>query len=190
MELSRMQYDQQDQQTTPQRRHFGVEEGIFILMVVLSLLGIVVTDFSPQDGYGYWLLMVLIFAMLSIFVSWLQAKKSEELEFGEIVKQQGLHWLHTLIIVAAAYLLNKSGQLSEIAASLVILLILALATMLDGFRIGWQFSVLGFFLASCAIIVAYVPAFILACSSLAAVMVIGTLLWGFMLNKRGSAHED
>lgn len=181
---------QDDQQARPanlaRRRYFGVEEAVFILLVLLSLLGIVITDFSPHDGYGYWLLMVFIFAMLSIFVSWLQAKKSEELEFGEIVKQQGLHWLHTLIVVAAAALLNKSGQLTEIAASLVILLILALATLLDGFRIGWQFSVLGFFLAACAIIIAYVQAFILACSGLAILLVCVSLLWGFWLQKQGT----
>lgn len=185
-----MQYDQQDQQPASYRRHFGVEEAVFILLVLLSLLGIVVTDFSPHDGYGYWLLMVFVFAMLSIFVSWLQAKKSEEMDFGEIIKQQGLHWLHTLIIVGAAALLNKSGQLSEIAASLVVLLILALATMLDGFRIGWQFSVLGFFLAACAIIVAYVQAFILACASLATLIVIGTVVWGFWRHKHGTADES
>jgi hypothetical protein len=185
-----MQDDRPDQAATLPQRHFGVEEGIFILLVLLSLLGIVVTDFSPHDGYGYWLIMVFVFAMLSIFVSWLQAKKSEEMDFGEIVRQQGLHWFHTLIVVGAAALLNKSGQLSEIAASLVILLILALATMLDGFRIGWQFSVLGFFLATCAIIIAYVQAFILACVSLAALIVIGTVVWGFWRHNHGSADES
>ncbi|MGZ4957967.1 MAG: hypothetical protein ACXV7J_01835 [Methylomonas sp.] len=185
-----MQHSQQDEQTVPQRRHFGVEEGIFILMVVLSMLGIITTDFSPADGYGYWLLMVLVFAMLAILVSWLQAKKSEELDFGEIIKQQGLHWFHTLVIVGAATLVNHSGQLTEIAANLVILLILALATLLDGFRIGWQFSVLGFFLAGCAIIIAYIDSFIAACASLAAVMVVGTLLWSFWRYRHGTTHEN
>ncbi|QPK62147.1 hypothetical protein IVG45_14935 [Methylomonas sp. LL1] len=179
----------EDEQPLPSRRHFGIEEGVFILLIILSLLGIIITDFSVHDGYGYWLLMVFVFSLLSLFVSWLQAKTREE-DFGQIVKQQGLHWLHTLIIVGAASLLNKSGQLSEIGATLVILLILALSTMLDGARIGWQFSLLGFFLAACAIIVAYVQPFIWACVSLAIVVVIGSFLWGYWASKYRTEDES
>jgi hypothetical protein len=172
-----MQYDQQALHLMPLKRYFSIEETVFILLMILSLVGIVITDFSQHDGYGYWMLMVLVFGMLSIFVSWLQAKNNAN-DIGEIVKEQGLHWMHTLIIVGASSFLNKSGQLTDISASLVILLILALATMLDGMRIGWQFSLLGFFLAACVIIVAYIEAFIWACGGLGLLVVIGALLWG------------
>ncbi|MDD2760226.1 MAG: hypothetical protein PHH11_08015 [Methylomonas sp.] len=157
-------------------RHFGIEQAIFILMLILSLLGIVVTDFSRHDGYGYWLFMVLVFGMLSILVSWLQSKRGE-IEFGDIVKAQATHWLLTFLVVAAAFLVQKSGQLTETSASLVILLLLAMATMLDGSRIGWQFTLIGLFLAACAIIIAYVDAFIWICIGLAFTVVIATFLW-------------
>jgi hypothetical protein len=177
--------DIQDEQSSPRHRHFSIEETIFILMVILSLLGIVITDFSRPDGYGYWMSMVVVFGTLAIFVSWMQAKTSDN-DFGEIVKEQGLHWLHTLIVVGAASLVIKT----EINASLVILLILSLATMLDGMRIGWQFTLLGFFLATCAIIVAYVEHFILACFGLAVLVVIGTFVWGFWLNRQSAEQEN
>ena len=177
-----------EQSSTP-RRYFGIEETVFILLVILSLLGIFITDFSPEDGYGYWLFMVLVFGILSIFVSWLQAKTKEN-DIGDIVKIQSLHWLHTLVIVLAASLLNKSGQLNDMSASLVILLILALTTMLDGIRIGWQFSLLGFFLAACAIIVAYVEQFIWTCTGLAVVVVICTFLRGFWLNSHAVNEQN
>jgi hypothetical protein len=176
-----MQTDQQEFQAWPQKRHFSIEETVFIVMMLLSLLGIVITDFSQHDGYGYWMFMVLVFGILSIFVSWLQAKTRQS-DIREIVRIQSLHWLQTLLIVGASSLLNKSGDISEISASLVILLMLALATMLDGMRIGWQFSLLGFFLAACALIVAYVDAFIWACSALALLVVAATLLWGYWLS--------
>jgi hypothetical protein len=163
----------------PERR-FGLEEAIFITLVVLSLAGIVVTDFSAHDGYGYWLLMVFVFGALSILVSWLQAK-SAEYHFSDNAKEQLMHWLHTLLIVGAAFLLNKSGQLTDISASLVILLILALSTMLDGFRVGWQFSLLGFFLAACAIIIAYVERFIWACTGLGVLVVGASFLWTYWI---------
>lgn len=163
-------------------RHFGLEEAIFILLVILSLTGIGITDFSPHDGYGYWLMMVFVFGALSILVSWLQSKSAEQ-DFADIAKAQAMHWLHTLIIVGAAFLLNKSGQLSEIAASLVILLILALSTVLDGYRIGWQFSLLGFFLAACSLLVAYVEAFMPACIALGVFIVLITLFWTYRIRK-------
>ena len=177
--------DIQDEQSSPHRRHFSIEETVFILMVILSLLGIVITDFSRSDGFGYWMIMVVVFGALAIFVSWMQAKTSEN-DFAEIVKEQGRHWLHTLIVVGAASLIIKT----EINASLVILLILALATMLDGMRIGWQFTLLGFFLATCAIIVAYVEHFILACVGLAVLVTTGTFVWGFWLNRQSAEKEN
>lgn len=175
-----MQVEQQDLQVRPHKRHFSIEETVFIVMILLSLLGIVITDFSQHDGYGYWMFMGFVFGMLSIFVSWLQAKTHEK-DFQEIVRIQSLHWLQTMLIVGASSLLNKSGDISEISASLVILLILSLATMLDGMRIGWQFSLVGFYLATCAVLVAYVNAFIWACSVLAVLVVAGTLLWGYWI---------
>lgn len=133
--------------------------------------------------------MVLVFSMLSNFASWLQSKTSEN-NFGEIVKAQGLHWLHTLVIVGAASLLNKSGQLTDMSASLVILLILALATMLEVIRIGWQFSLLGFFLAACAIIVAYFEHFMRISIGLAALMIICTFLWEYWRRKYSTDDDN
>ncbi len=184
-----MHYDQLEQQLMPLKRYFGIEEAVFILLMILSLLGIIITDFSQHDGYGYWMFMVLVFGVLSMFVSWLQAKNNES-DIAEIVKVQGLHWFHTLIIVGVSSLLNKSGELTELSATLVILLILALATMLDGMRIGWQFSLLGFFLAACALIVVYVEEFIWVCGGLALLVVIGTLFWGYRLRRQSTRVEN
>ncbi len=174
--------DAAENQAVPRRRSFGLEQAVFILLVILSLLGITITDFNPHDGYGFWLLMVFVFGMLSIFVSWMQTKTNEN-DFGDIVKAQGLHWLHTLIIVAAASMLNKSDQLNDTSASLVILLILALATMLDGIRIGWQFSLLGFFLATCTLIVAYSDNFLSVCVGLGVLVIACTFLWEYWRRK-------
>ncbi|CAD6873402.1 hypothetical protein [Methylomonas fluvii] len=165
---------------SPKRRHFGIEGSVFVVLILLSLGGIFITDFSPDDGYGYWLLMVFVFGLVSVFVSWLQTKR-KDLDFGDILKAQGMHWFHTIIAVGAAALLNKSGQLQGLSADLVILLILGLSTMLDGYHIGWQFSMLGLFLIGCTIIIGYVDPFIWACVALAVVVIVGALLRGLSL---------
>jgi hypothetical protein len=53
------------------KRHFAIEQIVFILLIILSLAGIYITSFNPDDGYGYWLLMVFVFGLLSLFVAWL-----------------------------------------------------------------------------------------------------------------------
>ncbi len=157
-------------------RHFAIEQGVFLLLMAISLFGIVIISFSKKDGYAYWLFMVLVFGILSIFVSKLQSQTNDN-DFANIVKEQGLHWLHTLLVVIVSSLLHKSGQLSDEGASLVILLLLALATMLDGMRIGWQFTVLGFFLAASTIVIAFIESFMWACVGLAIVVAAGTYYW-------------
>ena len=80
-------------------------------------------------------------------------------------------------------------ELSESTASLMILLILALATMLDGLRIGWQFSLLGFYLAACALMVVYIDSFEWGCAGLAVLVVAGSLLWAIRLSKQSEIDE-
>ncbi|CAD6880100.1 hypothetical protein [Methylomonas albis] len=169
---------------TSSKRHFWIEGSVFVLLILLSLGGIFITDFSPDDGYGYWLLMVFVFGVLSVFVSWLQTKR-KDVDFGDILKSQAMHWFHTIIAVGAASLLNKSGQLQGLSADLVILLILGLSTMLDGYHIGWQFSLLGFFLIGCTIIIGYVNPFMWACVALAVMVIVSALIIG--LSRR---HAD
>ncbi len=173
----------QDSQLIEHRRRFQIEEGIFILLLLLSLVGIGITDFSPEDGYGYWLIMVLVFGLLAVLVSWFQSKKGD-VDFGAIIKEQTLHWTASLIVVGGAFLLEQAGKLDESSASLVVLLLLSLATMLDGIRVGWQLSLVGFFLGACAIIIAYVEQFMLASALLAIVIITCTILWEVWTHKR------
>ncbi len=166
-----------------QRRRFRIEEGIFILLLLLSLLGIAVTHFSPEDGYPYWLMMVAVFATLAVAVSWFQAKKGTT-DFGAIVKEQTLHWLSTLVVVGGAFMLQQTGRFDEPTASLIVLLILSLATILDGIRIGWHFSVVGLFLGACSIIIAYTNEFMLVASFLAILIVTATVFWEIRIHRR------
>lgn len=162
----------------PGKRYFVIEQIVFILLIILSLAGIYITNFNPDDGYGYWLMMVFVFGLLSVFVAWLQSRNTDA-NFTDVLKAQGMHWLHTIIVVIAASFLNKSGQLTGITANLVILLVLGLSAMLDGCHVGWEFSLLGFFLVGCAIIIGYIPGFLWASIVLAIVIVIASFIRAF-----------
>jgi len=173
----------QENQTISEKVKFHVEEGILILLLILSLTGIAITDFSPDDGYGYWIIMVFVFGLFAIFIAWLQSKHKDG-EFKAIVKEQSIHWLISLLVVGGAFLLQKSGQLTEESAGQVILLILALSTMLDGLRIGWRFSIVGLFLGSSSVIGAFYDMFIWIDIAVAIGIVILTFLWHYWMNSK------
>ena len=173
----------QEDQYISEKRKFQVEEGILIFLLILSLTGISITDFSPDDGYGYWIIMVFVFAIFAILIAWLQSKHREG-EFKAIVKDQSLHWATTLLVVGGAFLLQKSNHLTPESAGLVILLLLSLATMLDGLRIGGRFSLVGLFLGSSSVFGAFYAFSIWIDIAIAISIVISTFLWEFWNNKR------
>ncbi len=176
----------QEEQYISEKRKFQVEEGILIFLLMLSLGGIAITDFSPDDGYGYWIIMAFVFAIFAIIIAWLQSKHKEG-EFKEIVKHQSLHWFTTLLVVTGVFLLQKSTKLTPESAGLVILLLLSLATMLDGLRIGWRFSLVGLYLGCSSVINAFYDFFLVIDSVIALVIIIATILWEFLMNKRANS---
>ncbi len=180
----------QEERFISEKRKFQIEEAILILLLILSILGIGITDYSPDDGYGYWLIMVVVFGLFAVLIAWLQSKKHDVLDFTHIVKEQFLHWFTSLVVVGGAFLLQKSGQLNEISASLVILLILSLATMLDGIRIGWRFSLVGLYLGSSAVVVAYFENFMWVEIVIAIAIVAMTIIWEIWINKYAVNEPD
>jgi hypothetical protein len=165
------------------KNRFQIEEAILILLLILSLVGIGITDYSPADGYGYWLVMVVIFAVFAILIGWLQSKHRTD-DFKIILREQSIHWATSLLAVGGVFLIHQPGRIAEADAGLIILLILSLATMLDGLRVGWRFSLVGLFLWASAIIAAYTRHFLWIELLIAILIVLGTIFWEYWLEKK------
>ena len=87
---------------------------------MLSLSEIAITVFSPDEVYGYWIIMTFVFAFFAIIITWLQSKHRDG-EYKQIVKHHSLHRTTTLLIVFAVFLLQKSTKLTPKSTGLVIL---------------------------------------------------------------------
>ena len=135
------------------KRRFYVEEAILILLLILTLVGVWITDYSPVDGYGYWMIMVFVFALLAMTIAW-QQSRHRMTDFKKILREQSLHWFTSLLVVEGVFSLQKTEHLTQADAGLVIMMILAQSTILDGLRVGWRFSLVGIFLGVSAIIAA------------------------------------
>ena len=166
-----------------EKKRFHIEEGILILLLILSLVGIGITDFSPADGYGYWIIMVLLFGLLAMIIGWLQSKHRSD-DFKIILREQSIHWTASLLVVGGAFLILQSGRIAEEDTGLIILLILSLATILDGLRVGWRFSLVGLFLGVAAVVSVYTPHFLWVELGIAILIVTATILWEIRMEKK------
>ncbi|MDD1624945.1 MAG: hypothetical protein LUO94_09305, partial [Methylococcaceae bacterium] len=80
------------------KRRFYIEEAILILLLILALIGVRITDYSPVDGYGYWMIMVFVFALLAMTIAW-QQSRHRITDFKKIIREQSLHWFTSLLVV-------------------------------------------------------------------------------------------
>ena len=160
---------------------FHVEEAILIVLIILSVSGVSLTNFSSTDGWWYWMAMIFVFAIAAMVTGAIEAKKGTHF-VKHLLATQTIHWLGAMATMVAAFSFLHAEVMDEQATGLVILLILALATFLDGMRIGWRFSMIGVFLGMTAVIIAYIKDFLLIIVGLAIVIIGITIYWG--KNKR------
>lgn len=139
--------------------HLGLHGLVMIALVLLSVVGIGITDFSPQKSHLFWLAMVPVFGIACIIIEWTRAR-GQGLSGFAILKNEVLHWLAVLVAVDLVYFLFQAGRLDSENTGLIILVILALATFLAGLRLGWKLCLLGVFLATGVVVAAYVEEFL------------------------------
>lgn len=166
-----------------ERKRFHIEEAILVLLLILSLVGIGIMDFSPADGYGYWLIMMLLFAVFAIIIGWQQSKHRAD-DFKLILREQSIHWATSILVVGGAFLIHQSGRIAEEDAGLIILLILSLSTILDGLRVGWRFSLVGLFLGAAAVVSVYTQHFLWIELGIAVLIVAVTIAWELWTERR------
>ena len=136
-----------------------IEELILLLVLLLTMLGMAITDFSPYKSHLYWTLLIILFSITSIGFGWFKPEYQGKV-FKELIIRQLIHWGATLITVSGVYLLLNTGRLNYESAGLVIQLIIGLSLFLDGRNLGWRFSLVGVLIGVTAIIAAYFEEYI------------------------------
>lgn len=152
-----------------------IDKVIYVTLVLLSLLGMAITNFSPADAHIYWLVMTLVFAIAAIITGWHQA--ADKQAKIKLITSQLFHWGSTLIAVLVVYAFLHSGQIQNVTVSLMILLVLSLSTLLDGIHVGWHFSVLGILLAISTVIVTYLDEYLWVLAIIAMIFIAIPFLW-------------
>ena len=141
------------------KRLFGIYEIIFIVLILLSIIGIGITDFSPRDGHLYWFAMVFVFAGACLILEWSRARGKGQ-KWTTIVRSQLLLWFGLLVAVRLVYLLLHAGRLDNENTGLIILLLLALTTFFAGIHLGWRLCLVGGFLGAALVAATYLEEYV------------------------------
>ncbi len=146
----------QSNQTRPKRRKHLLEDLLLVVLILLTMTGIYISNIATADidGYLYWMVMIVVFAISAMLISIVQSKHTGTVA-KNIIKEQSLHWLGAILALFGVLLLVHSGSLTHDSAGLIFLLVLSLATYLDGIRIGWRFGLIGNYLGLAAVVMAY-----------------------------------
>ncbi len=125
------------------RKYLVGMEGIALFVVlILSVLGIGITNFRPAESYRYWGAMTVILAMTGLVIGWARSRRMKQ-PVSRMLVVQLVHWGATMFAVAGMFLLLEMGRLNYENTGLVILLTLGFSTFLDGYRISWTFASIG-----------------------------------------------
>jgi hypothetical protein len=128
-------------------KKLSLYEWVVIVLMLLSIIGVAITQLAPPKSYAFWMVMVPVFGVACIVLEWSRARGKGK-SWWTILQDQFLHWLGVLGAIYLVYLLGQTEQMNNANSALVILLILALATFLAGIHLGWRlFIVSGFLVA-------------------------------------------
>ena len=144
------------------KRHKKLEEWILFLVVVVSLIGVAITNFNPTESYRYWLLTAVFYALAGLVMSVSKRKRDQALNLpvSNRIIDQLILWCGIFFAVMSVYVIMKIGRINYEATGFVVLLVLGLGVFVDGIRFSWRFSMIGMLMMLASVIAAYIVAYV------------------------------
>lgn len=136
------------------RAGLRVDFWLFVVMLALAIVGVAVSQVDTAGSWHYWVLLVLLYAGISVARAWLQARR-HGLPVWPMIRAQVLHWAGTLVVIKIILLFEVTGIANRGPASDLSLLVLALSCYLAGVHFNWTFMLLGGVLAVIAVALGY-----------------------------------
>ena len=157
-------------------RFFGIYEIVIIGLIVLSIIGIGITDFSPADSYKYWVAMVPIFCGACLILEWSRVR-GKGFKWTTILRTQLLHWAGLLVAVRLVFEMLHKGRLDNENTGLVILLLLALSIFIAGIHLGWRLCLVGGFLGAALVAATYLEEYVWILLIIGLAVLVIVFLW-------------
>jgi hypothetical protein len=173
----------------PQARHLPhgslvLRELPYVVVLILTLVGVAYASFSRQSMVGYWEFLAPVIGLLCVILGW-PAAPDKAARF-RLVWTQALHWLAFLVAMNLLLLSGVATLLSPDATGLTILTLLALGTFVAGVHIqAWQVCILGMVMGLGVPAIAWIErSALLLLLAVVALAAVGAALWWGARGKR------
>ncbi len=143
----------------PNGSSFKIRLLVALLMLVLGFIGVIVTDIKKDGAWYYWRFLAVVYAVLSIGLSSHLKRKGWKTTIYTIWHEIA-HWVGLVGAIMVASYFVQVGLISRFEASLLTLLLLALATYLAGIYTEPTMVLIGILLGVFAAGIAFVDEYL------------------------------
>ncbi len=147
------------EQVKPSGSSFKIRLFVALLMLLLGFIGVIVTDIKKDGAWYYWRFLAIVYAALSIGLSSHLKRKGWKTTFYTIWHEIA-HWVGLVAAIIVVSYFVQVGLISRFEASLLTLLLLALATYLAGVYTEPTMVLLGILLGVFAAGIAFVDEYL------------------------------
>ncbi|MBI2812266.1 MAG: hypothetical protein HYX67_15750 [Candidatus Melainabacteria bacterium] len=130
-----------------------------LLMLVLGFIGVIVTDIKKDGAWEYWRFLCVIYALISVLLSWSLRKKGWKSTVLTIWHEIA-HWAGLVAVIFICSYFVRIGLISRFEASFVTLLLLALTTYLAGIYTEPTLILIGIVLGSFAAMLGFLDEYL------------------------------
>jgi len=155
--------------------HWKMRLLIGIIMLGLAFVGLIASDLRQNGAWNYWRIMVPIYALLCLFLSWYLRKRKHAVS-PVTVWHELVQWAGLALSVYLVSIFVKIGLLGRFEAGLVVLTLLSLTIFIAGIYVETTFILigvlLGLFAAGAALLAAYLYTVMLPLTLVVAVLLV------------------
>lgn len=155
-----------------------------LALLALAFAGIAASDVSAASSYGFWLVLVLIYAAAALISDRLHSEHSM-IHLRSAVSI-ALHWAAVLAAVSMIFFFVSSGRIANADTGLTCGAILSLGTFTAGAQGNWRMMLVGVTLAAATIGVAVVEEYLWILLGLAVAAAAVLVLGAHFMRKRGA----
>lgn len=131
---------------------------IALVMLVLGFIGVIITDISKTGAWNYWRFLAVVYAVLSLCLSWHLKRKGWRTTLITVWHEIA-HWAGLIGAIFVSSYFVQMGLIGRFEVSVMTLLLLALATYLAGIYIESTLIFIGIILGIFALGIAFLDAY-------------------------------
>jgi len=173
--MARHSEDEQEIVIKKHHHHWKMRLLVGLIMLGLSFIGLIVSDIRQNGAWTYWRVMVPVYAILCLFLSWYLRRK-QKIMTPATIWHELVQWFGLILAVYLVSIFVNVGLMGRFEAGLVVLTLLALTIFIAGIYVEATFFLvgllLGIFAAAAAFMAAYVYTVMLPLTIVVAILLI------------------